>query len=274
MKLTVLTYNTLFAGWDGSDDRRAQTQVELIQSVRPDIFLMQEARGYADDGQRRLFELEARLGMRGFLALAPRTGQHVAIFLRAPLSATRFDADSATFHHALATLTVRLPDHQRPLTLLSAHLCPNGPEIRRREAETLAVLADPERLLLLAGDFNTLSPHDPEPAGFAALPAQHRARYASADGLTVDRQVLSRLEMAGWVDIGHLLGHTGEPTVPTASFTGSEFASMRCDYVLTSRLLAGYARDYQVLRTAATDTASDHFPVLATFEIPDEGVAR
>ncbi len=30
MTLTILTYNTLFAGRDGTDDRRAQTQFALI----------------------------------------------------------------------------------------------------------------------------------------------------------------------------------------------------------------------------------------------------
>ena len=45
MKLTVLTYNTLFAGRDGSDDRRAQAQIGLINELKPDVFLMQEAKG-------------------------------------------------------------------------------------------------------------------------------------------------------------------------------------------------------------------------------------
>ncbi len=40
MKLTVLTYSTLFAGRDGSDDRRAQTQIGLVNGLKPDVFLM------------------------------------------------------------------------------------------------------------------------------------------------------------------------------------------------------------------------------------------
>jgi len=50
MKLTVLTYNTLFAGRDDSADRRARTQIGLINELKPDVFLMQEAKGFDLNG--------------------------------------------------------------------------------------------------------------------------------------------------------------------------------------------------------------------------------
>jgi endonuclease/exonuclease/phosphatase family metal-dependent hydrolase len=80
--------------------------------------------------------------------------------------------------------------------------------------------------------------------------------------------VLAQLEAAGWVDVGHALGGAGIPTAPTQGFTGTEFAMMRCDYILASKPLAATATSYKVLRTPATDTASDHYPVVATFEVP------
>jgi endonuclease/exonuclease/phosphatase family metal-dependent hydrolase len=70
--LTVLTYNTLFAGLDGSDDTRARAQVELVNELRPDVFLMQEAKGFDANGGAWLYALEQRIDMRGFLAIAPR----------------------------------------------------------------------------------------------------------------------------------------------------------------------------------------------------------
>jgi endonuclease/exonuclease/phosphatase family metal-dependent hydrolase len=268
MKLTVLTYNTLFAGRDGTDDRRAQAQVELINELQPDVFLMQEAKGFDANGGAWLYALEAQIGMRGFLAIAPRTGQNVAVFIREPLQPVRFEADGAHFHHALATLTVALPDSNKQLTFISAHLCPNGPEVRRREAAYLAVQAAPDKLTLLTGDFNSASPHDLEPEGFDVLAAHHRARYLADDLRTADRSVLANLEAAGWVDVGYALGGSSVSTVPTAGFTGTEFADMRCDYMLASQALAATALSYQVIRTSTTDMASDHYPVLATFEVP------
>jgi endonuclease/exonuclease/phosphatase family metal-dependent hydrolase len=214
-----------------------------------------------------LHALEAQIDMRGFLAIAPRTGQHVAIFIRDPLKPLAFQADGDNFHHSLATLRVAFPGTERALTLMSAHLCPNGPAVRRREAAYLAVQAAPEALSLLTGDFNSASPHDPEPDSFESLAAHHRARYLADDLRTADRSVLSHLEAAGWVDIGHALQGSGLPTVPTPGFAGTEFAVMRCDYVLASPSLAPHARSYEVIRNDATGMASDHYPVMATFEI-------
>ncbi len=266
MKLTVLTYNTLFGGRDGADDHRAQAQINLINELKPDVFLMQEAKGFDANGCAWLHELETGIGMRGFLAIAPRTGQNLAIFIREPLRPVSFEVDGANFHHALATLKAALPD-SRTVTFITAHLCPNGTAVRRREAAYLAVHAAPGNLTLITGDFNSASPHDPEPGGFDTLPTQHRARYLADDLRTADRSVLAHLEAAGWVDIGHALDGAGVPTVPTAGFIGTEFAVMRCDYLLASKALASKATSYKVIRTPVTDTASDHYPILAEFTL-------
>lgn len=271
MKLKILTYNTLFAGRDGRDDRRAVAQISLINELKPDVFLMQEAKGFDANGGAWLYSLESLIGMRGFLAIAPHTGQHVAIFVRKPFQTVSFVTDNIHFHHALATLKVALPggsEHEQIFTFMNAHLCPNGAVARQREADYLAVQADPRSFTLLIGDFNSASPHDSEPEGFKELSAHHRARYISSDLNTADRSVLAHLEIAGWVDVGHLLGGSNIPTVPTAGFAGTEFAVMRCDYMLASLALAQYASSYQVIRNSETDMASDHYPVLATFEVP------
>lgn len=268
MKLIVLTYNTLFAGRDGSNDQRARAQVGLINDIKPDVFLMQEAKGFDANGGAWLYALEAQIGMRGFLAIAPRTGQNLAIFIREPLRAVGFEVDGTHFHHALATLRVALPDSDKQITFISTHLCPNGPEVRRREAAYLAVQAAPDKLTLITGDFNSASPHDKEPEDWSALAPFHRARYLADDLKGVDRSVLAHLEAAGWVDLGHQLDPRKVPTVPTVAYRDVEFATMRCDYLLASTALARHAQTYHVIRNATTDDASDHYPVLATFEVP------
>lgn len=266
-ELTVLSYNTLFGGADGASRERAELQIKVINERRPDVFLMQEAKGFESNGSELLYDLERRIGMRGFLALAPHTGQNVAIFIRAPLRPVAFTIDSTHFHHASATLKVVVAGGQA-LTLMSAHLCPTGVAVRRREASYLAPLATPDAWTLLAGDFNSASPHDPEPGDFSELPAHHRARYIADDFAGVDRSVLRQLEFAGWTDIGAKLGGAGAPTVPAAGFAGTEFATMRCDYLLASRALAEHARRYEVICTPDTDAASDHYPIVATFALP------
>jgi len=265
--LTVLTYNTLFGGRDGSADHRAIAQVNLVNDLRPDVFLMQEAKSFDANGSAWLYWLEQQIGMRGFLAIAPRTGQNIAIFIREPIRPLSFEADGANFHHTLATLKVEIPGSELPVTFISAHLCPNGPEVRRREAAYLAVQAAPERLTLVTGDFNSASPHDLEPVDWTALAPHHRARYLADDLRGIDRSVLAHLETAGWVDLGYKLDAECGPTVPTAAYRDVEFATMRCDYLLASQALSARARSYRVIRNDITDMASDHYPVLVTFEL-------
>lgn len=263
----VLTWNTLFAGYDQNDDCRALAQIKQINELCPDIFLMQEAKGFDTNGAERLFKLEQQIKMRGFLAVAPRTGQNIVIFIREPLSPIAFNVESANFHHVLASLEVAVPGCKQPITFISVHLCPNGSEVRRREAAYLSVLAAPDKLTLISGDFNSASPHDPEPVDWYNLSPHHRARYLADDLKSVDRSVLSSLEIAGWIDLGHYLDKNIVATVPTVKYQNTEFATMRCDYLLASKLLAPKAIKYEVIRNEITDCASDHYPIMATFKI-------
>lgn len=267
MKLKILTYNTLFAGRDGPDQRRANAQLELLADIRPDVFLMQEARGLEANGGRDFYALERTLGMRGFLAAAPATGQNVAIFIREPLQPIAFEADRAHFHHAFGSLQVAVPGVDAVLGFMTAHLCPAGAHVRRREAAYLGILADARKLSLLAGDFNSASPHDPAPADWEALPAHHRARYAAEDTRGIDHSVLAHLESAGWVDLGDRLDPFRAPTVPTPAYRDAEFATMRCDYVLATPSLARFATGYEVIRNKHSEMASDHYPVSVTFDL-------
>lgn len=268
MQLKVLTYNTLFGGRDGADDRRAKLQLEIISDVAPDIFLMQEAKGFDANGGEAFLALEVKLQMRGFLAIAKQTGQHTGIFIRQPVVPVRFESDRFNFHHALAKLTVSLPTGQA-LMLLSAHLCPYGLAVRQREACYLTPFPDPHSFALLAGDFNSMSPHDPDPEDLERLSFRDRSRYLGEFMRTPDRSVLTRLEHAGWVDIGKALDGNKTPTVPAKGFKETEFPTMRCDYIMTSQSLASHAVSYSVIRTPEADTASDHYPVTTTFEIPE-----
>ena len=83
--MRVMSYNTLFGGFDGSDDRRRNDQLTLIHNTDPDILLIQEAKGYTASGSALLYATEQALGRRGFVAEAPITGQHTAIFLKPEL---------------------------------------------------------------------------------------------------------------------------------------------------------------------------------------------
>ncbi|MFD5140596.1 endonuclease/exonuclease/phosphatase family protein [Streptomyces sp. NPDC058378] len=261
-----MSYNVLNGGRDGASDKRWQTAVEVIRAAGPDVLLVQEARGFDADGGRTLFAAEDDLGMRGLLALAPRTGQHTAVFFRPGIRPLRFDPDSAHFHHALAQATLAVPGFDRPVTVASIHLSPLSPALRAAEVGWLAALAAPGTYAVVAGDANSLAPGDPEPADWAALPAHFRVRYlAPATGgqePVADRSALAFLHAAGFTDAAAAHGRAGTPTVPAAGFPEAEFVPFRSDHVLLSPALTPALTGYRVLDDERTNAASDHLPVL------------
>lgn len=265
--MRVMSYNTLSGGLDDTDVRRYYAQMELIRAVDPDILLMQEARGFLEAGSARLFETEYRLCRRGLVARAPTTGQHTAIFLKRGIEPLSFEADAEHFHHATAIARLQVPEYEKPVTAICVHLCPYGAAVRLREASYLFNYAAADEFVILGGDFNSVSPADPEPEGLTYLPACFRARYVDTSG-HADRRTLASLLQAGFVDVAVHLQQAATATVPTTAFTASEFVPFRCDYLLTTPSLIRRASRFEVLRSPTTDWASDHYPILAEFARP------
>lgn len=264
--MKVMSYNTLFGGFDGSDDKRFNAQIELINGIKPDVLLVQEAKNFTQNGMKLMYEMENQINMRGFIATASHTGQNTGVFIGPGIKPLSFEVDSVHFHHAVAILKFDVPNLDHSVTVISAHLCPFGPHVRLREVYYLTNYAVADQYTLLAGDFNNVSPYDPDPVGLDNLPSHFRARYVKSDGKKVDRRTLETLYQAGFVDIAHLLGKHGDTTVPAANFTGTEFVPFRSDYILTTKALSALAVSYEVIKNPITDFASDHYPIMAVFK--------
>ncbi len=57
MELKIMTYNTLFGGFDVGSNKRYDLLIEIINEVNPDILLLQELKNYTNDGNKKLFQL-------------------------------------------------------------------------------------------------------------------------------------------------------------------------------------------------------------------------
>lgn len=263
--MKVLSYNTLFGGFDGMKRERYEAQIGLIQQLQPDVLLLQEAKNFQQNGYALLLETEHWLGMRGFLGIAPHTGQNTAIFIVPTIRPLQIETDDVHFHHARLTLTAEVPGFAQPITFISVHLAPNSAEIRLRETAYLLNEGAPDKLVLVGGDFNTICHHDPVPADLAKLTPHYRLRYTGFDGKAPDSRPLQFLESAGWIELGHQAQAHHEFTVPTTGFKGTEFAHFRSDYFLASASLNKHFKRYQVIKNDITNKASDHYPILAEF---------
>lgn len=265
--LKVMSYNTLFGGYDRDDATRFDLQVDAVLSADPDILMVQEWKEFLSDGGQRIFDAERKLKRRALIAAAPGTGQNTAILVKPDMVICSFEVDNGHFHHAAAIATLQVPGLPTPLTAVSVHLCPNGPDIRIREVSYLAGIVGGIPNVVIGGDFNSISPHDPEPA-LSELAPHHRVRYADDQG-NAHRLTLSRLEQAGLVDLAVKLNQNHIPTVPGDAFKDREFVPFRCDYLLSSRSLSELAIEYSVLNDPLSlGRASDHYPIMVAFDLP------
>jgi exodeoxyribonuclease-3 len=247
--MRLITWNILAGGEDRWPEIAA-----VLRRERPDLVALQELRGF---GRARLDRLAGDLGMTGHLAPSA-FGQPVAVLCRLPSDRRR--SVSWRLHHAAAVVTVG------ELTLVSTHLNPFRPERRRREATWLAArFHAASRWVLLAGDLNGLDPYGDHAAELAGLSPRYRRRHLAGDG-TVDTRGLAAFERGGLTDLWRRAGLGDGRTVPTG-LAGGEFGAMRLDYVLGNPAVAGRVRELRVLRDAETEYASDHYPLLAEFDL-------
>ncbi|GAB7042824.1 MULTISPECIES: endonuclease/exonuclease/phosphatase family protein [Catenuloplanes] len=264
MALTVMTYNIRNGGGSRLDDI-----LGVIDAHRPDLLALQELRGWDNDGARRLAHAAAALGMSGHLARAT-LGMPVAVLVRAPGRVRRHRAVRLPLHHAASM--VEVDTDRGPLTVTSAHLNPFSSSRRRHEAARLVRETSPAAgMALLMGDLNALDPDTDHTERLAAMPGLYRARHVRRHlPDRADTRAIETLRTAGYRDLWTAAGSRGRPfTAPTSRGGGREFArdGMRIDYVLGSDPLAALCTGCEPVTGGASESASDHHPVVATLDL-------
>lgn len=253
-----MTYNILKGGLNDDGSDRFQALIDVIRSESPDILTLNECNHFERDGYRRFYAFERALGMRGSLGLAP-SGFHVAVFAR-NAQFVQHELTADWVQHAI--LRVDMLQDGRPLTVISAHLCPFGGEIRLNEAQFLAGSARDDERVLIAGDMNALSPHDVNRYDPNAWAPRRRARHALPVGGPLDTRAIEVLEHAGLVDLAHKHSDFAA-TALTPLRAGSSHYEIRIDYLFATRALAADVRSVRTIRGSQADFASDHYPVVA-----------
>ncbi|MGW0218207.1 endonuclease/exonuclease/phosphatase family protein [Micromonospora chokoriensis] len=265
--LRVMTWNIRTGGRDRGGSDRLDRVVQVVEEQAPDVLALQELRGFDRDGL--MATVAGRVGMTPHLARSC-FGQPVAVLVRPPHRVVDAGTMRRPFHHAAARVVVATP--AGPLTVFGTHLYPYSGGRRRMEVDWLAAAMRRGRgpLTLLAGDLNALDPTVDHTARLAGMPILYRRRHLRRRGGAVDTRAIGRLLAADLVDLWPArnvgLPEADGHTVPTR-FGGVEFAGMRLDYLLGTRALAERVRDCRVIRGGTADTASDHYPLLATIDL-------
>jgi endonuclease/exonuclease/phosphatase family metal-dependent hydrolase len=247
-----MTYNVR----NGGQPDRLDAIVDVITTHRPDVLALQELRGF---DHAALDRLATATGMAAYLARS-WSGQPVAVLIRGRGTVTAARRVRGPFHHAAAEVTAATD--RGALTVIGTHLCPYSGARRLAEARSLARRVDPDRLMLVMGDLNTLDPWTDHTERLRRLPARYRSRHLRRG--TVDTRAVAALADAGLVDLFRPGGQ--DYSAPTR-LGGTEFYRMRLDYVLGTPPVAALTRDCRIISGGATETASDHYPVLAGLDL-------
>jgi exodeoxyribonuclease-3 len=261
--LTVLTYN-VWVGFREVPERKSRW-LEWMKAQEPDIVFLQELNGYSPDQLQK----EAAHWGHSYAALLKEDGFPTGITSRYPIEGVEKWTEG--FHHGLMRAKIN------GMYVYNMHLHPSNWEVRSREIDLL--LADVEKLpagssILLAGDFNAMSPLDSafyahgllEPF-FATLDADHDAQNLR-DG-KLDYSVLTKLMDRGFVDLEYRMrgsGYTFTGSFPShIEKPGDHGSRRRLDYAFANEELLPRLLEASIIANDTTEQLSDHLPVIVRF---------
>jgi exodeoxyribonuclease-3 len=243
----LLTYNILRGGHG-----RTAAIAAVINACAPDLVLLQEA---TDRGNvERIAEATGMAEWRAF------DKQSLGFLSRRPVASCGWVRPRVSRHAFVEVV----PEGER-LRVFGVHLSAVHAAWteHRRVMELRALLRSVARhqdgFHVLAGDFNTVAPGDLFDSG--RLPMRVRPLVWLSGGRIRWRTVQTVLD-AGYVD-GFRQAHPDDPghTLPTSH------PHVRLDYVFVPTSHQARIAACNVVRDPAAVAASDHFPVLADFDV-------
>ena len=253
--LKCMTYNILLGGYE-----RRHLISAVLQAVQPDILLLQELHDLDT-----LTQFAACLDHDAHSFYAPsNTGHHLGIISRYPLVACHSLRPFPPIRTAILAATIALPTQQ--LQVFGVHLVPHPALLlelwRWWEVRVLLRYARPEQPApcLIAGDLNAIAPGDR--LVIHALPGLLKLMLLSQGG-RVFHYAPAALRAAGFTDCYRSL----HPNTPGFTLPAHR-PNARLDYIFANPTLATTLTScFVVTEPATVREASDHLPLVATFDL-------
>lgn len=265
--LRLITHNVWY-GFTRVPDRKEQW-LAWMRNRHPDVVALQELNDYTPE---KLAE-DAKQWGHSHSVLLKTEGFPTGITSRYPITDVRRTMEG--FHHGLLRVQIN------GIYFYVIHLHPGDWETRYREAGL--ILKNIEDLpsnasVVLAGDFNALSPQDSVYYEGTGLDSFFRRRDRDADlnennlnGNRLDYSVIDRILDAGFADLTYR--YRPEEYSFTGSFPtsvekeGDHGAKRRLDYVFVNEELLDQVTGATVVSDDTTRYLSDHLPVIAEFRL-------
>lgn len=247
MTFRLLTYNILHGGFG-----RTQALAAVINAVSPDLVMLQEATNPAN--------VEAIAAAAGMAEARTFQKQSLGFMSREPVASYQWIRPRISRH-----AFVEVVPAGEKLCVFGVHLAAVHAAWteQRRVFELRALLKSVERhrdrFHVLAGDFNTIAPGDE--FELSRLPLRYRPLVWLSGG-RVRWQTIKTVIDAGYADVFRAK-HPDDPglTLPTAD------PHIRLDYMFVPEMQIGKVLSCNVVRSPDAVAASDHFPVVADFQL-------
>lgn len=255
----LLSYNVLY-GLQNNDTIK-DMYVEWVKEINPDVVAYQEMNDFT---QKSLEQFAARYG-HPYAVQSKIEGFPVALTSKYPIVNVQKVVDN--MHH------VYLYANINGIHMLVIHFSPFSLEKRRNEVREVlaraALIPSGEKVAIM-GDFNSLAQIDAANYSTEMLDARKESEKKNAHIRNLDKgqfdySVTNAMLDAGYVDLLKKFHPDFVYTIGSKKYR-SKFLS-RIDFVWVNEALAKYVTSTNVIYDDVTEQASDHYPLLVTFDL-------
>ena len=269
--LRIMTYN-IWNGFDwGKDTVRKENTIEWIKSQKPDVLALQELCSYTE---KELKEDALKWGHQ-YVQLLKTEGYPTALTSNRPINLK--ERIVLPFWHGL------LHCETYSIDFYIVHLSPADCDFRLDEARLITerIKKNKSNPYIILGDFNSLSPFDAvwmeKNTDLKNRSLQNKnTEYSNLRLGEYDYSVISEFLACPAVDVSLGKIELQEAyTFPTPALIGKFNQTSqtivqnreRIDYILASPALAKTCKNVEVFNQEETHLLSDHYPMMAEFDI-------
>lgn len=276
---TFLSYNTKY-GFE-KDSVRTANYVDWVKQFAPDVVGYQEMNGFT---QNDIGNLAKRYGHPYAVIMNSEYGVPVthplAITSKYPILDVRRVMDNLWHGYLYAKIN--------GVHFFITHLAPFTLEDRQKDIRKIVAQMQTipkNEMVVLAGDFNALSPMDSLSYGGDLLSAMKRSegKFIKKSGTPIlrnrivhrrnlnngeiDYSVIRKLIDAGFEDSFYLRNDAFKNSVPTEKYRKESSFLRRIDYIWVNRQLSKNVEYSDILKDSLTDRLSDHYPTILKLKL-------
>jgi len=248
--LRIACYNILHGGGE-----RLDGIFKVIEEINPDICGVLEAVGWGDK-TKDLKSYTEDLGYKIFEIGKANSKYNIAVLSKIPLKIKEIKEG---IQHVILEAVIQIGPFKN-LQIFFVHLSPKSEDARLLEIEKLLELIPKSSNVIVMGDFNSLSPHDPynQEDLTEIFKAKKITKYGDK---TLRFDVIEKIESL-MVDGARYLKFPFTNTTPTPSNEDEMHATdLRIDYVFLTENIVKYLKKIEILKNIKTEKASDHYPL-------------